>query len=85
MVSFSPQAWKIIKSKRKNDISAATLLDHSRRLRLMDLVRRAARSMAADHREFRCLALSGFILAMTLLPPREKRRLAEQIDPDARS
>jgi MtN3 and saliva related transmembrane protein len=85
MTSFTPQAWKIIKSKHTSDISAATYsltvggfalwISYGVLLGQWPII--VANAV--------CLALSGFILAMTILPPRQKREVAKRLDPDAKS
>ena len=83
-VSFAPQAWQVIKTRKTSDISAGMyLLTVSAfaawtayGILLMQWPLIAANSI--------CLALSGFILAMKLLPQREKNRVADKIAPKTR-
>lgn len=82
-ISFTPQAWKIIKSRRTHDISTrmyvVTVIGFSLwtayGVLLMQWPLIVTNSI--------CLALSGFILVMKLLPQREKEKVADALDPDA--
>ena len=78
-VSFAPQAWKIIKTRQTKDISAGMYLLTvtgfaawtSYGVLLVQWPLIAANSI--------CLVLSGFILAMKLLPQRDKDAVADKI------
>jgi MtN3 and saliva related transmembrane protein len=83
MVSFTPQAWKIIKSRQTKDLSAVMYgitvvgfaLWTSYGIMLMQwpiIVTNAV-----------CLLLAGFILVMKLLPRRTRNTVADVLDPDA--
>lgn len=84
MTSFTPQAWKIIKSKHTDDISAATYSLTVGGFALWILYGALLGQWPIIVANAVCLALSGFILAMTLLSPRQKREIAEHLDPEAR-
>jgi len=83
--SFAPQAWKIIKSRRTQDISAITysltvtgfMLWTAYGILLMQWPLIATNSI--------CLVLSAFILTMKLLPRPKKEKLADILDPDAKA
>jgi MtN3 and saliva related transmembrane protein len=80
-ISFAPQAIKIIRTRDTSAISARmyliTVLGFSLwtaygvRLGQWPLI--AANTI--------CLILSGFILVMKLLPPREKKAVADKLSP----
>jgi MtN3 and saliva related transmembrane protein len=77
--SFTPQAWKIIRSRQTRDISVGMYL-------LTVTAFAAWLAFGLLRREWPlvlsnsiCLALSGFILAMKLLPPSGKRKVAETL------
>ena len=79
--SFTPQAWKIIKSRHTADLSAgmytltvtgfACWTTYGIILGQWPLI--VANSI--------CLCLSGFILLMKLLPQRDKNKVADVVDP----
>lgn len=82
-VSFAPQAWKIVRTRDTAAISAKMYavtvvgfaLWTSYGLMLMQWPIIVTNSI--------CFLLSGFILAMKLLPRRERDKVADAIDPDA--
>ena len=81
-ISFTPQAWKIIRSRDTEGISAwmyaitvagfALWLSYGVMLSRWPIILSNAI----------CLALSGFILVMTLLPQRSKEEVANTLDPE---
>ena len=81
VASFTPQAWKIIRTRDTQSISAGTYaltvlgfalwLAYGALLGQWPLI--ATNAI--------CCALSAFILVMTLLPPEKKKAVAEAIDP----
>ena len=83
VVSFTPQAWKIIRTRDTRSISTGTYvltvlgfslwLGYGLLLGQWPLI--ATNAI--------CLALSAFILTMKLLPERQKKAVAEAIDPKA--
>jgi len=83
--SFTPQAWKIIKTRRTKDISLGTYtltvvgfalwLSYGFMLGQWPLI--LSNSI--------CLALSAFILCMKLLPGPSKAAVADALDPEAGS
>lgn len=80
-VSFAPQAWKIIRTRRTADISTAMYAITVAGFALWDAygIRLGQWPLVASNSI--CLLLSGFILAMKLLPRRSKERVAEAITP----
>jgi MtN3 and saliva related transmembrane protein len=81
--SFAPQAWKIIKSRDTSAIStrmyAVTVTGFA--LWLAYGVMRGELPLIITNGV--CLALSSFILAMTMLPQARKEAVAEALDPEA--
>ncbi len=83
--SFAPQAWKIIKSRKTEAISAITygltvfgfLLWTIYGVLLMQWPLIVTNSI--------CLVLSAFILTMKLLPRRKKEKVADLLDPDVKA
>ena len=79
--SFAPQAWKIIKSRDTGSISrrmyVVTVVGFA--LWLAYGVLRGEWPLIVPNGI--CLVLSGFILAMTMLPQRRKEAVADAIDP----
>jgi len=83
VISFTPQAWKIIRTRDTRSISTGTYvltvlgfslwLGYGLLLGQWPLI--ATNAI--------CLALSAFILTMKLLPERQKKAVAEAIDPKA--
>jgi MtN3 and saliva related transmembrane protein len=81
--SFTPQAWKIIKSRNTADLSAGmyalTVCGFALWLAFGVLQGQWPLIIA----NFICLVLSGFILLMKLLSRRQKDAVADMLDPDA--
>ncbi len=84
MTSFVPQAWKIVRTRETGAISvrmyAVTVLGFSLWLAYGLLLRQWPLIVTNGV----CLALSAFILAMTLLPRRRREAVAEALDPGRR-
>ena len=82
-VSFVPQAWKIIKTRETKDISRGmymvTVVGFACWTTYGALLGEAPILVTNSI----CLALSAFILAMKLLPQREKEAVADALDPEA--
>ena len=82
-VSFTPQAWKIIRTRDTDAISAPMYgltvvgfaLWTSYGILLGEWPLIITNSI--------CLVLSGFILTMKLLPPPKRDKVADALDPDA--
>jgi len=81
-ISFSPQAWKIIRSRDTDGISAVayaiTVIGFALWLAYGVMLGRWPIILSNGI----CLVLSGFILIMTLLPQPEKEEVAESLDPE---
>ena len=82
-ISFTPQAWKIIRSRDTEGISAAmyaiTVTGFALWLGYGIMLGRWPIILSNGI----SLALSAFILTMTLLPQKQKEEVADQLDPDA--
>jgi MtN3 and saliva related transmembrane protein len=82
MTSFTPQAWKIIKTRDTDGISAPmygiTVLGFA--LWLAFGIMKAEWPIIITNGV--CLLLSAFILAMTILPRAGKDAVADAFDPD---
>ena len=84
-LSFTPQAWKIIKSRSTKDISAgmyaltvtgfALWIGYGVLLKQWPLI--VPNSI--------CLLLAAFILTMKLLPRHEREKVADVLDPDVKT
>ncbi len=80
-LSFAPQAWKVIRSRKTDDISTGMYV-----LTVAGFALWAAYGIMLGKwplivTNTICLGLSAFILMMKLLPRREKNRVADAIDP----
>jgi MtN3 and saliva related transmembrane protein len=84
VISFTPQAWKIIKSRRTHDISTRMYVVTVTGFTLWTVYGVLLMQWPLIVTNAICLVLSGFILAMKLLPQREKEIVADVLDPDAR-
>jgi MtN3 and saliva related transmembrane protein len=82
-VSFVPQAWKIIKSRRTSDISAAMYAVTVIGFALWTAYGVMLAQWPLIFTNAICLVLSAFILAMKLLPRRQKNAIADALDPEA--
>jgi MtN3 and saliva related transmembrane protein len=81
MISFTPQAWKIIKTRETASISvrmyAITVLGFALWLTFGVMKREWPIILTNGV----CLVLSAFILVMTLLPGAKKDAVADVLDP----
>jgi MtN3 and saliva related transmembrane protein len=82
MVSFAPQAWRIIKSRRTDGISPSAYSITVAAFALWVLYGALLSQWPLIVSNFVCLVLSAFILVMTLLPQREKNDVAKALDPE---
>jgi MtN3 and saliva related transmembrane protein len=80
-LSFAPQAWKIIRSARTHDISAGMYLLTVAGFALWLAFGIFTQQWPLMLSNGICLALSGFILIMKLLPDRKKRKVAKALEP----
>jgi MtN3 and saliva related transmembrane protein len=81
VTSFVPQAWKVIRERRTRDLSvgmyAVTVVGFALWTGYGVMVERWPLILSNAI----CLTLSAFILLMTLLPRREKDKVADALDP----
>lgn len=85
IVSFAPQAWKIIRTRRTADISAGMYA-----ISVFGFLCWAAYGIVTGQWAIivtngTCLVLASFILVLKLLPERESRKLAKKLDPSTPS
>src|SRR4051812_32593647 len=79
--SFAPQAWKIVRSRHTSDISAGMYVLTVAGFTLWTAYGVMLGAWPLIVSNSICLALSGFILIMKLLPPRKKEKVADALDP----
>ncbi len=82
VTSFAPQAWKIIKSRRTDDISKRMFV-----LTVTGFAFWTAYGVLLDAwpviiTNTIIFVLAGFILVMKLLPQRKKDKVADVLDPE---
>ncbi|TPM05478.1 hypothetical protein FJ960_13925 [Mesorhizobium sp. B2-3-11] len=85
MTSFTPQAWKIIRTRDTNSISAPMYV-----LTVLGFALWLTFGLVKDEwpiiiTNAVCLILSAFILLMTVLPRAKKEAVAEAVDPTGRA
>jgi MtN3 and saliva related transmembrane protein len=80
-LSFAPQAWKIIRSRKTRDISLGMYLLTVAGFALWLAFGIALRQWPLVISNAICLGLAAFILAMKLLPAAKKRQVADKLDP----
>ncbi len=85
VTSFTPQAWKIIRSRHTDDISAGmyTLTVGGFACWTVYGVLLGAWPIIATNAI--CFVFAGFILTMKLLPQKKKNKVAAALDPNAHS
>ena len=81
--SFAPQAWKIIRSRRTRDVSAGMYALTVCGFALWTAYGTLLVQWPLIATNAICLALSGFILTMKLLPRRKREAVAEALTPPA--
>lgn len=81
ILSFTPQAWKIIRSRKTDDISAGMYVLTVSGFALWTTYGVMIEKWPLIVTNTICLGLSAFILMMKLLPRRQKNRVADAIDP----
>ena len=84
MVSFTPQAWKIIKSRQTKDLSAVMYGVTCIGFALWTSYGILLGQWPIIVTNSVCLLLAGFILTMKLLPRRAKNTVADALDPTAK-
>ncbi len=82
-VSFTPQAWKIIRTRDTDAISAPMYAITVAGFALWTGYGLLLGQWPLIVTNSICLLLSGFILAMKLLPPRKRDKIADALDPQA--
>jgi MtN3 and saliva related transmembrane protein len=82
-LSFTPQAWKIIKSRQTHDLSAKMYTLTVTGFALWTVYGVLLGEWPLILTNSLCLLLAGFILTMKLLPRRKKEAVADLLDPAA--
>ena len=83
MISFAPQAWQIIKTRDTQSISAKTYIITVAAFACWVTFGFLKSEWTIIAPNLVCFALSAFILIMTLLPKKERGKVAESLDPAA--
>ena len=81
ITSFTPQAWKIIKSRHTADISGGMYMFTVTGFACWTVYGILLGQWPLIITNSICLCLSGFILLMKLLPQRDKNKVADALDP----
>lgn len=84
IASFTPQAWKIIKSRQTDDLSAGAYMLTCTGFTLWTVYGVLLDAWPVIITNAVCLCLSGFILTMKALPQRKKEKVADVLDPAAK-
>jgi MtN3 and saliva related transmembrane protein len=79
MASFVPQAWKIVRSGQTRGLSSGMYLLTVAAFGLWLTYGVMAQQWPLVVSNAVCFLLSGFILVMTLLPPKAPRRVARRL------
>ena len=82
--SFTPQAWKIVKSRRTADISVGMYILTVCGFTLWTAYGILKGAWPIIIPNAICLTFAAFILMMKLLPRREKEKVADMLDPEVR-
>jgi MtN3 and saliva related transmembrane protein len=83
VTSFTPQAWKIIKSRRTDDISKRMFILTVTGFAFWTAYGVLLGAWPIIITNAICFVLAGFILTMKLLPQRRKDKVADVLDPQA--
>jgi MtN3 and saliva related transmembrane protein len=83
VASFVPQAWRIIKTRETEGLSRRMYVLTASAFALWLTFGAIKGEWALILPNALCLALSGFILAMLIMPARERERVADALDPEA--
>lgn len=83
VISFTPQAWKIVRTRDTTSISALMYALTVAGFALWLVYGALLRQWPLVITNGICCALSAFILAMKMMPPRSKDAVADVIDPNA--
>ncbi|MCV9937372.1 SemiSWEET family transporter [Boseaceae bacterium BT-24-1] len=84
MISFIPQAWRIVKSRDTSSISPVTYSLTVSGFGLWTAYGWGLGEWPLIVTNSACFLLSAFILCMTLLPQNKKEAVAKSIDPASR-
>jgi len=84
IASFTPQAWKIIKSRHTDDLSAGMYVLTCSGFTLWTIYGIFLEAWPVIITNAVCLVLAGFILTMKLLPQWKKEKVADALDPQAK-
>lgn len=79
-ISFTPQAWKIIKTAETKDISAGMYLITVTAFALWTVYGVILAQWPLVASNVICFFLSGFILLMKILPRSQKQRLSRSLE-----
>ncbi|MGE3477421.1 MAG: SemiSWEET family sugar transporter [Rhodospirillaceae bacterium] len=82
VTSFTPQAWKIVKSRHTADISAGMFVLTVAGFAFWTAYGVLLGAWPIIVTNSICFVLAGFILTMKLLPPRKKNQVADALDPE---
>jgi MtN3 and saliva related transmembrane protein len=82
-VSFAPQAWKIIKSRKTDDISKRMYALTVTAFALWSVYGVMLGQWPLIVTNTICLCFSAFILTMKILPRRKRNEVADLLDPSA--
>lgn len=85
VTSFTPQAWKIIRSRDVSAISRSMYLVTTIGFALWTAYGVLLGRWPIILTNAICFVLAGFIFTMKALPPRRRNALAAALDPEARS
>jgi len=81
--SFVPQAWKVIKTRKTDDISRLMYMVTVFGFACWTIYGALLGEWPIIVTNSICFTLSAFILVMKLLPRREKDAVADRLDPEA--
>ena len=84
-LSFSPQAWKIIRTRQTADLSTGMYVLTVAGFSLWTVYGAMLGAWPLVATNSICFTLSGFILGMKLLPRRKRAKLADALDPTAQN
>lgn len=79
--SFTPQAWKIIRTRQTDDLSTGMYVLTVSGFALWSTYGLMLGAWPLVATNVICLTLSGFILIMKMLPRRKREKVAAALDP----
>jgi len=83
VASFAPQAWKIIRTRRTEGLSAGMFALTAFAFLCWTSFGILKQEWALMVPNSICLLMSGFILMMIVLPPRKTEEVAASLDPES--